>query len=179
MIFEDKEVEKLEPNDVDQLAYLIVNKLCGKSSIKETGKTVGKRFEMRDIEIANNLLKKFIKNVSTEGLEHFQFNELLLLLDQHRVSKDFFDFLFEKEKIKLKDLKEGIIKFRGFAMLAYGNFRFAYKKLNQKSKDEIEESLSPFHKQKNSLIDEFKKRTNISTLEMEKVPKKRPGITDI
>lgn len=173
MIFEDKEVEELDTNDVDQLAYLIVNKLCGKSSIKDTGKNVDKRFEKLDIEIANNLLEKFIKKVSTEELDHFLFNELLLLLDQHRVSKDFFDFLFEKEKIKLKDLKEGIIKFRGFAMLAYGNFRFAYKKLNQKSKEEIEESLSPFHKQKSSLIDEFKKRTNISTLEMEKVPKKK------
>ena len=50
-IFKDEEVEKLDPKDVDQLADLIVTKLCGKSSIMS-------------IEENRNLLKKFIIEVS-------------------------------------------------------------------------------------------------------------------
>ena len=45
MNFRDKEVEDLDVKDIDNLAYLIVNKLCGKNSIKyRNGK-----FEYTDI----------------------------------------------------------------------------------------------------------------------------------
>ena len=166
MNFRDKEVEDLDVKDIDNLAYLIVNKLCGKNSIKyRNGK-----FEYTDIEVDRYLLEKFLSEVAAGGLDYSQFNELLLLLNQHRISPDFFHFLFGEENIELKMLKPGIIKFRGFAMLRFGNFRFAYKKLNQINKREIEETLKPFFQSSKLLKNYFTDRT-MSTLEIEKIPK--------
>lgn len=168
MNFIDREVETLDMRDIDQLAYLIVHKLCGKDSIRYNKKD--RKFEYIDLEVDRYLLKKFLSEVAAKGIDHCQFNELLLLLNQHRVSEDFFHLFLGKDKIELEMLKSGIIRFRGFAMLRFGNFRFAYKTFNQKNKKEIEEILGPFFQTPDSLKKDFNDRT-ISTLEIEKIPK--------
>src|SRR5664280_2056026 len=86
-----------------------------------------------------------------------QLNELLLLLGQDRISKFFFDFFFLdtdpplepaptpgvssedgqtppdqlNRSITWKQLKTGVTRFRGHALLCFGNFRFAFKRLNE------------------------------------------------
>lgn len=79
---------------------------------------------------------KFLEEIlnETTGLNFEQFNEVLLVLNQERVSLRFFDFFFRGRKpsgrVSLEALKRGIEKFRGFAMLEYGNFRHAYQRLS-------------------------------------------------
>ncbi|PKP47457.1 MAG: hypothetical protein CVT94_11340 [Bacteroidetes bacterium HGW-Bacteroidetes-11] len=73
------------------------------------------------------------------SLGYSQFNEVLLLLGYNRVAEFFFQFLVEQEikeekrifAFKSKDeLEKGINYFIQFALLWYGNIRFAFKNLS-------------------------------------------------
>lgn len=46
--------------------------------------------------------------------------------------------------IKKADFRDGVIRFRGFAMLKFGNFRFAHKTLREKTLKQIYDILQPF-----------------------------------
>lgn len=149
MKFRDIEIEKLDPTKVENVFRLIVEYLCGEKYYPDLS------------EDDRNLLEVLINNAKAEGLNYEQFNELLLLLNQDLVSKDFFEFFFEKEKISLGELRTGIIKFRGFAMLCFGNFRSAYKQLIQKKEDRFTKAkfevdfreLSEFEKRPPKMIE--------------------------
>jgi len=162
MRFEDEEVKKLDCTNVNDVVILIVEYLCGEKYYKQLSED--------DKRLIENLMTKTNK----EGLNYEQFNELLLLLNQDKVERDFFKFFFEKDKIFLDDLKEGIVKFRGFAMLCFGNFRFAYKQLIDKSKSELEEKIKPYLEDKSERIKKFKARPT-KMLEIEKI--ERPDET--
>ena len=111
MKFYDEAIEKLDAKTVENFKKLIIKSFCGKRFIKE--------FSQKE----NDLLAKFLKCLDKCTLSYEQFNEILLMLDQNRIKKGFFDFCFEgKEKIGFKSLKKGIIKFRTFAMLCFGIF---------------------------------------------------------
>ena len=58
-------------------------------------------------------------------------NDILILADQFPVSDGFFKtFLSEgSTEITFDQLKSGITRFKGFAVLLFGNIRFAYRKL--------------------------------------------------
>lgn len=157
MEFEDEEVNLLNSERLD-VVHLIIRYLCGESHLP--------RLSQED----KNLLEKLMNNAKQEGLNYRQFNELLLLLNQDRVGEDFFKFFFKKDKVFPDDLKKGITKFRGFAMLCFGNFRFAYKQLIQMNEDEIKKKLSPYWKTSQELEEEFRKRPS-KMLEIEKIEK--------
>jgi len=158
MNFIDEVIERINQNDVDSIYQMIVEHLCGENYYKTLSVT------------EKSLLSNLLSKMRTEGLNYPQFNELLLFLDQDRVSKAFFKFFFGKEKIKLKELKEGLIKFRGFAMLCFGNFRFAYKQLSQKNEKELEEVLKPYCKPTDEVLKKFKNRP-LKALDIEKIEK--------
>lgn len=91
-----------------------------------------------------------------------QLNEILLLVGQGRVSEWFFRFFFLNRDLQGLErsageeprlgrparlgpqdaveipagLKHGVKKFRGFALLCFGNFRFAYKRFNRAATEE-------------------------------------------
>lgn len=123
MKFQDVEIDKLDLAKVDDIFHLIVECLCGE-----------RHYGMLP-EQDRTLLQDLVSNARTNGLNYEQFNELLLLLNQDRVSRGFFKFFFEKENILLEDLRNGVVKFRGFAMLCFGNFKFAYKQLIKEDED--------------------------------------------
>lgn len=135
MRFIDETIERIDQDDVNGIYKMIVKYLCGENYYKKLS-----NFEETEIGLLSNLLSK----MQTQGINYAQFNELLLLLDQDRVSEAFFNFFFGERKIKLEELKEGVIRFRGFAMLRFGNFRFAYKQLSQKNERELKEDLKPY-----------------------------------
>jgi hypothetical protein len=122
----------------------------------------------RDERLLKRLLNK------TTSFNYQQINEVLLLLNQDRVSEGFFEFFFNADinkVIAFEELKEGIKNFRGFAMLKYGNFRFAYK--NWKgfgNRRDLDDLLVPFTKDSAKLESLFKKRPH-SILEIEKIQK--------
>lgn len=137
MRFIEEPIKRINPDDVKGIYKMIVKYLCGEIYYKKLS-----NFKKEEIGLLSNLLDK----MHTQGINYAQFNELLLLMDQDRVSKAFFNFFFGDGEIKLKELREGIIIFRGFAMLRFGNFRFAYKQLSQKNESDLEEDLEPYLK---------------------------------
>lgn len=154
MKFKDAVVEKLDLTSVDDIVRLIVEYLCGEKVHKPT-------------EDDKELLEDLLRNAEKRGFNFNweQFNELLLLLNQHRTSGDFFKFFFGKDEvplhelgISLDDLRDGVIKFRGFAMLCFGNFQFAYKKLIQKNRIELEKPLKSYCKRHDDVLKGFEAR---------------------
>jgi hypothetical protein len=141
MNFEEREIQELDLTDVYNFVNLIVNKLCGQVS-----KGLYEE-EMTAAGSLGKLLSNLISNIKQNKLNYEQFNEIMLLLNQDRVEKAFFNFFFEREKdkISLNDIRKGVIRFRGYAMLCFGNFRFAYKQLiTKKSVEDINESLESY-----------------------------------
>ena len=155
MNFKDEVIEKLDLTSVDDIEKLVIEHLCGEKHYKPLS------------EGDRKLLEDLLRNAEKRGFNFNwqQFNELLLLLNQDTVGKPFFKFFFGKDDIPLEDLKislnglkEGVIKFRGFAMLRFGNFRFAYKDLIHKNKTELEEKLKPYWKQPEDIFKKFRDR---------------------
>ncbi len=157
--FKDDQISCLNLETPDDLSHLIVNCLCGESDVVS--------LEKEEIELLSDL----IKNARTEKkINYNQLNELLLLFNQDTIGKDFFVFFFGEMDISLMDLKKGVINFQGFAMLIFGNLKYAYKTLGNKSKTKIESELFPYCRASLEIIREFKKRPN-KMLEITKIPK--------
>src|SRR5262249_4681644 len=96
-------------------------------------------------------------------------NDTLLLVDQFPLGEAFFDFfLSEGEKaITFDELKQGIIRFRGFALLQFGNVRFAYRELYKLPKHELLAKLGRWHTDTASLKKRFGIRRNAQPLPQE------------
>ena len=92
-----------------------------------------------------DLLKKQFKK---GGLDFCHFNEILLMLGYDKVNKEFFQFLadpnepstdiFEKDLLQIRSyehLEGAIKKFQKFALLFFGNTKFAFKNLSSNVED--------------------------------------------
>ncbi len=123
MIFHDSQVEGLDltsPSDVQELVEV---HLCGHAMPSQLSDT------------DQQLLKEFVEKAFPAGVTFKQFNELLLVLNQDRASRTFLDFFFSSEQagddqLTLGMLKQGVKRFKGFAMICFGNFRFAFSRLS-------------------------------------------------
>lgn len=86
-------------------------------------------------EEARSTIALLLSTLQQTKLTYAQFNELLLLFNQDRVQRPFFDFFFLADSndraIDLQGLRTGVKRFRAFAMLCFGNFRFAFRRLSQ------------------------------------------------
>jgi hypothetical protein len=92
------------------------------------------------------------------------FNELLLLVHKDRIEHPFFDHFFGKD-CTIADLPERVAEFQRVALLLYGNFVFAYRKLSRIKdskhfKDEMAQvckdtqgELAAFHNRKPKLLE--------------------------
>ncbi len=166
MHFQEEEIEKLEPTDIKDFKLLIVKNLCDSNDLDEISNG------------DDELLNKFLKKAKLNGLNYEQFNEALLLLNRDRISKSFYSFFFkghilkaneslQNEKISLEELKEGIINFRGYAMLCFGNFKFAYNKLSKKEFEDFEKIIEQYCYD----CTEFLKKRPEQMLDIEKINK--------
>jgi hypothetical protein len=72
------------------------------------------------------------KLLQDEGrtIEHTQLNELLLMVNKDRLEAPFFD-LFFGAGCTVSGLRDGVVHFQKIAMLCYGNFIYAYRKLSR------------------------------------------------
>jgi hypothetical protein len=147
MNFYDEAVEKLDLSKIKDLETLIVEFLCGEVNYNSIADKVNK-----------SIVEEFITRIKNCTLNYEQFNEILLLFNQGRISRDFYEFFFGEDKINLKGIKKGVIKFRGYAMLCYGNFRFAYKDLMKNNFDEINSKLRGFCENSNYVENQLKRR---------------------
>jgi hypothetical protein len=164
MKFKDEKVEKLDLTNVDDIVRLVIEYLCGETHLCGD-EHYKKLFDSDMFRNDRNLLGLLLNGAKEKGLNYEQFNELLLLLNQDRVSKPFFNFFFRENdissedlNISLNNLKEGVIKFREFAMLCFGNFRFAYKQLIKKNSPELEKVRERYSKEASTILDKFRNR---------------------
>ncbi len=77
-----------------------------------------------DEEILTGLLSDQSKPVG-----HSQLNELLLLVNKDRMERPFYDYFFGAD-CTIASLRLGVDKFQRLAMLAFGNFIYAYRTLS-------------------------------------------------
>lgn len=108
--------------------------------------------QLLEESFAFRVLTEFLEKVreSSEkqdeySIEYAQFNELLLLLNQNRIQLPFFGFFFKysdsycgeeqlraiqpNSSMRFSDIIKGVSKFRAYAMLCFGSFRFAFNRL--------------------------------------------------
>lgn len=134
MEFAESEVAGLDLESPKGLTRLIIEFFCSKPQLPES--------RPGQLELDDKLLAAFIDRARTEGLNYEQFRELLLVLRQNPVSRAFFKHFFKKDRILLDDLRDGVVRFRGFAMLYYGNFVYARRTLSRlTSEQQITECL--------------------------------------
>lgn len=122
----------------------------------------------------HEILEEVINHINQNNLNYEQFNEVLLLLNENRISEGFYEFFFEvdkNEKIDFKKIKYGITKFRGYSFLQYGNIKIPLVKLSNKKKEEIEKELEDVLEKENELqqyLDRPDPIINIKRIEKEK-----------
>jgi hypothetical protein len=136
MIFRDGQVQALDLTSPADVQKLIEVNLCGR--------TAAAKLSASDEE----LLRDFVNKAMERGVAFEQFNELLLVLNQDRVSRPFFDFFFISDKkhkqLTFEQLRKGVIRFKGFAMVCFGNFRFAFRRLSAiTDAGELHKALGP------------------------------------
>ncbi len=132
MEFVDLEIEKLDLTNPKDMVKCF-GSLCDQAlSIRK-----------EDSELLKKLTGRFSKKAKSDGIRFEQFNEILLPLNQVRIGEGFFIFFFnsKKETITLEAIKNGVKKFRGYAMLCYGNFGHAYQIWVEMTKEDIEKDV--------------------------------------
>lgn len=133
MTFDEPRINSTNYLDPHAVYLLIVKDLCGEKYHRECA----------DSDRRN--LTEFLALAGKEGITYERFNELLLLLDQDRVSEPFYKFFFSANgPLKLELLAKRVVNFRGYAMLRYGNIRFAYKDLSTKNLVQLTRCLHPY-----------------------------------
>lgn len=163
MIFHDDQVANLDLKTPDGVQKLIEIHLCGHPTAADL------------IPSDKELLSEFIQKALPAGVTFQQFNELLLVLNQDRVSQAFFKFFFgdEGKPLTFRQLQEGVVKFKGFAIVCFGNFRFAFRRLS-KIEDiaELESELGPCCSSSDDIQNKYMARADkvldISTISKDK-----------
>ena len=120
MIFHDAQVRALDLTSPLGIQELIEVHLCG----------YPQRSQLSPSD--ENLLQEFVNKAGPAGITFQQLNELLLVLNQDRVTLAFFKFFFGsgENPLTMAQIREGVIRFKGFAMVCFGNFRFAFRRLS-------------------------------------------------
>ncbi len=143
MRFRCRDIERLDLNTKNGI-FELLSRLCGQpvqiGCQRGTGATQKK--ECGNCQGCMNwrILRQRLQG-GTFGLE--QFNDILLLVNQRPIDRRFFDFFFRPQngRIGFDDLKRGVARFQGLAMLCYGNIRFAYRRFYEPRSDQLPEEF--------------------------------------
>lgn len=93
-----------------------------------------------------------------QAIDCSELNELLLLVNKDRIEQPFFQHFFPPP-CKVRDLTKGVRRFQAAAMLEYGNFIYAFRKLS-KIRDIalLAHALGEHGRKSEVLIEKFKSR---------------------
>jgi len=161
MEFVDAELRDLDVKELEGIVRL-VGMLCG--------------LRLEPSESDRALLGSMM--AKADKINYEQLNEILLLLNQHRISRQFYRFFFcagsrDCDAIDLGQFKSGVEKFRGFAMLCFGNFRFAFRKLRTAAAHEFDKEVEKYCEQSEDEINrEYRNRPPMA-VNIEPVDKER------
>jgi hypothetical protein len=142
MHFDDVDVKGVDPTTQDGLCDLLQH-LCGEAiSLKCTGKKppCDNCQACVNWSVLANRLKS--PTLSLEDL-----NDILLLLEQFPIGEAFFEFFLSngEKTVTFEELKQGIVKFKGYALLKYGNVRFGYRALYKLPRASFGNELGRWH----------------------------------
>jgi hypothetical protein len=156
MKFEDSDIEQLNPRSREGLQQLL-EYLCGENVA--VGCRINPVFECNNCQGCVNW-KVLGSRLNLTQLTLEDVNDILLLVDQFPLSKDFFNFFFSsgKNEISFQDFVRGVIRFEGFAVLRFGNVRFAYRNLYSLPLQRIRETLHQWCDDSDELVKSFSDR---------------------
>ncbi len=141
MEFSEEAVEHLDTTRPDDVIELL-SRLCGQDvklrceSPPRDQERCGGCLNCHNYNLLTTLCRENRWNMST-------LNQALLLLNQPTVSSGFYGQFFRTGEGG-DGLKRGVVHFRGMAMLGFGNFRFAYKNLCSKGRQDLIRELEPY-----------------------------------
>lgn len=149
-----------------KIAFLL-NFMNSKTFIKLVEALTGSSVKFNNPKKEKELITAALSNIAQVNWN--QFNELLLLCNKDRISEGFFNVFFREHlniqdsAINLSKVKDGIKEFRIFAILGFGNFRFAYRILSKLSKDEIKSriELQEYFKSKEEIEEALENRPEL------------------
>ena len=129
-------------------------------------------------DIEQHFLARVLRD-DGKKLDCTQMNELLLLVNKDRVEPPFFEAFFTKQQLyaptpsirgcSVAEIEAGVERFQKVAMLAYGNFIFAYRKLARiRTTDELQEELADQYRAPEGILKELKGRSPV-ILEIEPI----------
>lgn len=142
MEFSEEQVKRLSTSKPDELLDLLA-RLCGQDiSLKcageghQPGSRCGGCSACIKFEMLRQLCDENRWNRAT-------LNQALLVCSQPTMSEGFYGEFFGSAETG-DNLKGGVVKFRGMAILRFGNFRFAYKRLCSQAAAEVRQDLEPY-----------------------------------
>ncbi|MCF7824482.1 MAG: hypothetical protein K9N35_09970 [Candidatus Marinimicrobia bacterium] len=175
MIFTENEIESANLMKPNVLYRIILESLCGKNTnvcpITADQETIKEAIasclgpDAYEMEV----LTKFAEKLNSSEINYATLSELLLSLEKNRINQGFFDYFFlskdiSKEKtytspkIGEVEFKKGVMKFRGYALLRFGNIKYGFSTLRLMDFSQIEDSLLPYSKKTKKLQQQFVKR---------------------
>jgi hypothetical protein len=165
MRFDDNDLLKLDAKTQAGLARLLTD-LCGENVMVGCGTNSNAPCEQCQRCINWSVLTSRLK-LATLSLEDL--NDILLLADQFPLGAAFFEFFLSQGKgtISFQELNDGIIRFRGYALLKFGNVRFAYRTLFKLSREELSGRLGRWHADTTGLKKEYSERRDSVALPRE------------
>jgi hypothetical protein len=166
MIFNHPEIKTLNPCTRDGLRSLLEH-LCGEpikvGCTNQVAVDCGHCQACMNWGVLSERLK--LNNLKMEDL-----NDILILVDQSPISEAFFKMFLSRAKseITFEELKSGVAIFEGFAVLLFGNVRFAYRSLKNLGMASLEDQIQGLHRLASRIIEEdFKPRRKALPLPMD------------
>jgi hypothetical protein len=107
--------------------------------------------------------------LGSEAFSLEQFNDILLLCNQRPIGEAFFRFFFRPTAghVNFDQIKQAIANFEGYALLLFGNVRFAYRKLYELDAKALETEIGHLSRKTKELEDVYHKRLPSSILPAE------------
>ncbi len=162
MRFVDKELSTLDPKSQSRLATLLEH-LCGEKVT--LGCATNPKEPCQNCQACVNW-SVLTSRLELPSLSPEDLNDILLLVDQFPLGEAFFRFFLSEgqEAISFQELKDGIVRFKGFALLEFGNVRFAYRTLYKLSQDDLSQRLGRWYAEVAVRKREYSKRRNAVAL---------------
>jgi hypothetical protein len=137
MTFEYAEISGLNPRTRFGLGALLKH-LCGEAINVGCTRPKDPVEDCRKCQACMNW-DVLLERLKLDSLRLEDLNDILILVDQAPVSAAFFEMFLSqgKSEISFEELNAGIVTFEGFAVLLFGNVRFAYRSLQRMTKDSL------------------------------------------
>lgn len=155
MIFTDPDLNALSPKESVDLARMM-SRLCGQT-VK-----VGCSHDPACHKCQSCMNWEILSGrLGSQAFSLEQFNDILLLCNQRPIGEAFFRFFFKPTTghVDFDRIKKAIANFEGFAVLLFGNVRFAYRKLYQLDTKALEAEIGRLGKKSKELENVYHKRS--------------------